>query len=78
MNPRTAIPALLQAARLVPARVRHGRPGRLAARVTGALLLADAAFHCGAGPAATAGTLAGIAAWLAFTARADLAPPPGR
>jgi hypothetical protein len=73
-----AVPALIQAARLVPARLRHGRPWRLAARMTGGFVLAEAAFHSGAGPAAITGTMTGIITWLAFTARADVAPPPGR
>ena len=80
MKPTIAVPvpALIQAARLVPARLRHGRPWRLAARIAGGLVLAEVAFHSGAGPAAIAGTLAGIIIWLAFAARADVAPPPGR
>jgi hypothetical protein len=77
MNPRTAVPALLRAARPVPARLRHGRPWRLAARLAGALLLTAAASHSGGGPAAITGTITGIATWLAFTARTDIAPPPG-
>jgi hypothetical protein len=77
-NPRTAVPALIRSARLVPARLRHGRPGRFAARIAGGLMLAEIAFHSGAGPAAITGTLAGAITWLAFAARADAAPPPGR
>jgi hypothetical protein len=77
-----AVPAkirsLTQAARLVPARLRHGRPWRLAARTGGGFMLAEIAFHSGAGPAAITGTMAGITIWLAFTIRADLAPPPAR
>jgi hypothetical protein len=69
---------LTWAARLIPARLRHGRPGRLAARTAGSFVLAEVAFHSGASPAAITGTLAGITIWLAFTARADVAPPPGR
>jgi hypothetical protein len=66
------------AVRLSLTRLRHGRPGRLAARASGGLLLAGLAFHSGAGPAAIVGTLTGIAVWLGFAARADIAPPPGR
>jgi hypothetical protein len=69
---------LTRATRLVPARLKHGRHWRLAARIGGSFALAEIAFHTGAGPAAITGTLAGIVTWLAFTARADLAPPPGR
>jgi hypothetical protein len=78
MNPRTAVPAVLRAARLLPARIRHGRPGILIARLAGALVMAETILHSGASPPATAGTLAGIMTWLATTARGDLAPPPGR
>jgi len=73
-----SVPVLAGTVRLSLTRVRHGRPGRLAARTGGALLLAEIAFHSGAGPAAIAGTMAGIVIWLAFSARADVAPPPGR
>jgi len=73
-----SVPALIHAARLFLARLRHGRPWRLAARIGGGFMLADAAFHSGAGPAAITGTMTGIVIWLALAARADLAPPPGR
>jgi curved DNA-binding protein CbpA len=57
------------------ARIRNGRPGRLALRVLAALAasavaVAAAGFH----PAAPA-LVAGAATWLACTARHDLAPP---
>jgi len=67
-----------RAARLVPARIRHGRPAFLALRVLAAAGLAEITLHARAGTAATAGVLAGIIVWLAITARGDLAPPPGR
>jgi len=73
-----SVPRHKRAARLVPARIRHGRPGRLAARIAGGFVLAEIMFHSGAGPAAITGTLAGIVTWLTFTARADIAPAPGR
>lgn len=66
----------LRAARLVPARIRHGRPGVLAARTLTALTAAEAALHSGAGLVPVAGALAGIITWHVLTARADLAPPP--
>jgi hypothetical protein len=68
--------AAARAARLIPARIRHGRPGRLTLRTTAALALAEGAAHSGAGPAPAAGALAGVATWHMLTARADLAPPP--
>jgi hypothetical protein len=63
---------------LLAARLRHGRPWRLLARVLAAALLALAAVRSGAGAPATAATVTGLAIWLALTARGDLAPPPGR
>jgi hypothetical protein len=63
---------------LVPARIRHGRPARLAARVAAAAVLAVLALHTGAGSVPAAALVTGIAIWLVLTARADLAPPPGR
>ena len=69
--------AAIRAARLVPRRIRHGRPAILALRTTAALVLTEAAAHSGAGPAPVAGTLAAIATWLALTVRSDLAPAPG-
>jgi hypothetical protein len=68
----------LRSVALLPARVRHGRPSRLLARVLVAVLLGVVAVHSGAGGPAEAGTVAGLALWLALTVRGDLAPPPGR
>jgi hypothetical protein len=63
---------------LVPARVRHGRPARLVLRIVAAVVLAVLVIRTGAGTPAIAGLITGIATWLVLTARADLAPPPGR
>jgi hypothetical protein len=63
---------------LVPARVRHGRPARIAARIVAAAALALVVLHTGAGTPPVAGLLTGIGTWLVLTARGDLAPPPGR
>ena len=63
---------------MVPARIWHGRPARLALRVAAAAVLADAAVHTGAGTPAIAGVITGIGVWLVLTVHADLAPPPGR
>lgn len=71
-------PAIPGRVRMMLARLRRGRPGVLAARVLAGLVLAGITLHSGAGPAPTAGALAGIATWLAVTACGDLAPPPGR
>jgi hypothetical protein len=67
-----------RAVALIPARVWHGRPARLAARVVAAVVLAVLALHTGAGTPAVAGLVTGIGLWLVLTVRADLAPPPGR
>ena len=78
---RTAAPPaarLFRSVALVPARVRHGRPAVLAARILAAAVFVLIAVHSRAGPANVAGALAGIAIWLVLTARGDLAPPPGR
>ena len=63
---------------LIPARIRHGRPLRLALRVLAAVLLALVAAESGAGGPAAAGVAAGLAVWLVLTGRGDLAPRPGR
>src|ERR1035438_3139251 len=63
---------------LVPARIRHGRPGRLALRVLAAAVLVLLVLHSGAGTPPIAGLLTGIATWLILTSRRDLARCPGR
>jgi hypothetical protein len=67
-----------RAVALIAARIWHGRPARLAARIVAAAALAIVAVHTGAGTPAVAGLIIGIGTWLALTARGDLAPPPGR
>jgi hypothetical protein len=63
---------------MVPARIRHGRPGRLTLRILAAAVLTALILRSGAGTPPVAGLLAGIATWLILTSRGDLAPPPGR
>jgi hypothetical protein len=63
---------------VIPARTRHGRPGRLAVRIVAAVVLALLVTGTSAGTPATAGLVTGIGVWLVLTVRADLAPPPGR
>src|SRR5215468_5301769 len=63
---------------LATARIRHGRPWRLALRVLAAALLAVVAVRAGVGGPAAAGVVAGLGIWLVLTVRGDLAPPPGR
>jgi hypothetical protein len=71
-------PGRRRAVALMPARILHGRPARLALRVAAAVVLAILATRTGAGTPATAGVIIGIGVWLVLTVRADLAPPPGR
>ena len=63
---------------MLPARVRHGRPLRLAARAAIAAAVALLAVTVIPGNPAVPAVAAGAFLWLAFTARGDLAPPPGR
>jgi hypothetical protein len=67
-----------RAVALIPARIWHGRPCRLAVRIVAAAALAIVAVHTGAGTPAVAGLITGIGVWLVLTVRGDLAPPPGR
>jgi hypothetical protein len=67
-----------RAAALLPARVRHGRPGRLAARTVIALAAAALAVTVTAGTPSAPAAAAGALLWWARTAPRDLAPPPGR
>lgn len=62
----------------LPARVRHGRPLRLAARAIAAAAVGVLALAVIPGTPSAPAIVAGCALWLAFTAPADLAPPPGR
>jgi hypothetical protein len=63
---------------VLPARVRYGRPGRLALRVLAAAVISAAAWLSGAGTPAAAGVIALAVTWLVLTVRGDVAPPPGR
>jgi hypothetical protein len=63
---------------MFPARVRYGRPLRLAARIVIAAVVALLAVTVIPGNPAAPAVAAGAFLWVAFTARGDLAPPPGR
>lgn len=63
---------------LLPARIRHGRPGRLAVRSLIATATAMLAVTVIPGTASAPAVVAGCALWWALTARGDFAPPPGR
>ena len=68
---------LAAAAGRLAARIRRGRPGRLALRVLAAAAASAAAMAAaGSGPAVPA-LVTGALTWLVLTARQDLAPPPG-
>lgn len=63
---------------LLPARIRHGRPGRLAVRTIVAVTAAVIAVALTAGTPSAPAAAGGCLLWWACTARGDLAPPPGR
>ena len=69
---------LLRAARLVPARIRHGRPWHLLARALAAAVLSLLVVHLLPGQPSGPAIVTGLVIWFVFTARGDLAPPPGR
>jgi hypothetical protein len=79
-TPAAAAPgtAALRRLALLPARVRRGRPLRLAARTVIAVAVALVALAVIPGTPSAPALAAGCVLWLAFTAPADLAPPPGR
>jgi curved DNA-binding protein CbpA len=60
----------------LPARVRHGRPARLALRLAVAAGASAAAVAVAGWTPATAAVITGVLTWLLLTARYDLAPPP--
>jgi hypothetical protein len=64
--------------RMVPARIRYGRPLRLLARALAAALLSLLVLALIPGQAAGPAVVTGLILWFILTARADLAPPPGR
>jgi len=67
-----------QVMRMLPARIRHGRPLRLAARAVIAAAVALLAVTVIPGNPSAPAVAAGAFLWLACTVRGDLAPPPGR
>lgn len=70
--------ALWRAVAVLPARIRHGRPLRLAVRAVIAAAVAVTALTVIPGTASAPAIVAGSALWWLLTARGDLAPPPGR
>jgi len=77
--PHSSVPGwrrpLLGLARL-PARVRRGRPARLALRLAVVAAASVAAVAVDGWRPATPAVIAGVLTWLLLTARHDLAPPP--
>jgi hypothetical protein len=63
---------------MVPARIRHGRPIRLLLRALAASLLSLLTLTLIPGQASGPAIVTGLVIWFFFSARADLAPPPGR
>ena len=70
--------AVFRAAAVLPARIRKGRPGWLAARAAIAAGAAWIAVLLVPGTPSAPAAVTGCALWWLLTARADLAPPPGR
>ncbi len=69
---------MVRAARLVPARIRHGRPWHLLARALAAALASLIVIGLLPGQPSGPAIITGLITWFGFTARGDLAPPPGR
>jgi hypothetical protein len=63
---------------LTPGRIRHGRPGRLLTRALVTALLCWLVLALIPGQPAGPAVVTGLVSWFVFSARADLAPPPGR
>ena len=62
----------------IPARIRRGRPLRLAIRGAVAAALSLVVLHLIPGTAAAPADVFGLAWWFVLTGRKDLAPPPER
>ena len=63
---------------LLPERIWHGHPLRLALRAITATLLSLVVLSLIPGSAAAPADVFGLGLWFVLTARSDLAPPPGR
>jgi curved DNA-binding protein CbpA len=61
---------------LMPARIRRGRPGRLALRALAAAVASAAAVAAAGSQPAEPALITGALTWLLLTSRQDLAPPP--
>jgi hypothetical protein len=76
--PRWPGAGLIEALRLIPARIQRGRPLRLLARALTAALLALLVLALIPAQPAGPAVVTGLVVWFFCTARSDLAPPPGR
>jgi hypothetical protein len=63
------------AARTVPARARHGRPGRITARAAAAAAASTAAAAVTPGTPAAPAIQTAVLIWAALTSTPELAPP---
>jgi hypothetical protein len=79
-EPLSARPASVawNAVLLLPVRIRHGRPLRMAARTLAAAAVALLAVIMIPGTPPAPAVVTGCVLWWALTIRGDLAPPPGR
>ena len=66
---------LLAAVTMLPARVRHGRPLRLAIRALAAAVASLAVLALIPGQPAAPALVTGLITWFLLTGRSDLAPP---
>jgi hypothetical protein len=71
-------PVTIRPLRLLPSRIRHGRPLRLALRAIIAAALSMIVLALIPGQPAAPALVAGLVLWFALTGRSDLAPPPRR
>ncbi len=68
----------LRPLRLLPSRIAHGRPLRLAIRAVIAAALSLVVLWLIPGQPAAPALVTGLITWFAVTGRSDLAPPPRR
>ena len=69
---------IVRTVRLVPARIRYGRPLRLLLRAIIAAVLSVLVLHLVRGQPSGPAVVTGLITWFVLTARGDLSPPPGR
>ncbi len=77
-RPGPAGAGIIRATRLVPARIRYGRPWHLLARALAAAVLSLLVLRLTPGQPSGPAVVTGLIVWFVLTARGDLAPPLGR